>query len=341
MLKMILLAILTVVASSSGLSQQTNSVTLFPVDLGEKCGYIDQQGKVVVTPQFDICKPFNEGLAGVSRSGKTGYIDETGKILIPLEFDYFYPETFYEGLAPIQVRNKNGDLEQGYVDKLGTIRLLDGVSETDFFSEGLAVVKRNGKYGYIDKHMNFVIPPQFDFAKSFDSGRAAVFNISGDISGNRSGKQYYIDTLGRKVFDCGFKFCSDFSEGLAPIENKYNQNGYIDTNGNVVIKPHFNYGCYFHEGLACVQNSDEKWGYIDKSGKLVIEPKFDEAEDFSSDGVAVVKVGEKYGFIDKKGDFIITPQFDSAEWINGLGLVEVDGIKKYVDRSNRTIWQRR
>jgi hypothetical protein len=333
MLKMIVIVILTAVGSSVGLSQQTNSVKLFPFDSGSKCGYINQHGEIIVVPQFDICKVFNEGLAGVSLSEKSGYIDGTGKIVIPIKFDYFYPESFWEGLAPIQVRNKNGKLEQGYVDKSGKVKLLAGVSETDFFSEGLAAVKKNEKYGYIDKTMKFVIPPQFDSAGSFDSGRAAVLDIYRDRS-----KQYYIDTSGRKVFDCDTKFCSGFSEGLAMIENKYNQHGYIDINGKVVIKPRFNYGCYFKEGLSCVQNSDEKWGYIDKSGEFVIQPQFDEAEDFSPDGVAPASLNGKWGFIDKTGKFLVEPLFEKAEWINGLGFVEFEGKKRYINSKNIFVW---
>jgi hypothetical protein len=39
---------------------------------GGKWGYIDAQGTVVVSPQFDAARPFREGLAAVRVDGRVG-----------------------------------------------------------------------------------------------------------------------------------------------------------------------------------------------------------------------------------------------------------------------------
>lgn len=324
-----LLLFVLLIQTSVCLSQESESQKLFPFDSGDKCGYINQKGEVIVAPQFDLCIGFNEGMAGVSLSNKYGYIDESGQLVIPLKFDGFYPESFVEGLAPVEIRNASGGTDLGYVDKIGNLKILRGISEIGHFSEGLAEVKKNGKSGYIDKNFRFVIPPKYDVAWTFSEGRAYV---------SRSGRGYYIDKSGRKVIngrdsDHG----SSFSEGLALFRSKYYGYGYMDINGKTVLEPHPNYYCPFKEGMACAE-IDGKWGYIDKTGNFVISPKFDEAEDFSSDGVAVVKIDESYGFIDKKGEFIISQKFEKAEWLAGLGLVEINGVKKYVDRKGQTIF---
>ena len=49
------------------------------------------------------------------------------------------------------------------------------------FSEGLAVVRVNHKFGFIDRLGDVVIEPQFDCASSFAGGMAAV-NIGGTFS---------------------------------------------------------------------------------------------------------------------------------------------------------------
>jgi hypothetical protein len=46
--------------------------------------------------------------------------------------------------------------------------------QADDFSEGLARVQKDNKWGYIDKTGKFVIPPKFDEASSFSQGWALV-----------------------------------------------------------------------------------------------------------------------------------------------------------------------
>src|SRR5690606_18758861 len=67
------------------------------------------------------------------------------------------------------------------------------------FSEGLAAVKKGGKWGYIDVNNKAVIDFQFDYARRFKQGRAIV--QKGDCYGviNKEGKfvipPYYYDLI--------------------------------------------------------------------------------------------------------------------------------------------------
>ena len=60
----------------------------------------------------------------------------------------------------------------------------------DVFHEGLARVKKNGKYGYINKEGEEVIKCQYDDASNFHEGLAAV---------KKNEKKYYIDNLGNEL----------------------------------------------------------------------------------------------------------------------------------------------
>ena len=50
--------------------------------------------------------------------------------------------------------------------------------EALLFSEGLAAVKKNGKWGYIDETGKVVIPFQYDQAYTFNEGKAVVGTLS-------------------------------------------------------------------------------------------------------------------------------------------------------------------
>ena len=73
----------------------------------------------------------------------------------------------------------------------------------------LALVKKNGKIGYISKDGNFKIEPQFKSAKSFSDGLAAVEN---------GGKWGFIDTKGTWIIPATFSDAKDFNSGIAIVK---------------------------------------------------------------------------------------------------------------------------
>ncbi|MCP2728899.1 WG repeat-containing protein [Limnofasciculus baicalensis] len=269
---------------------QSSISTLTPVKVEDKWGYKDQNGQLVITPQFEKAGKFSEGLAEVKIGSKWGYIDQSGRVLIKPEFDKVW--SFSEG----QARVKFGD-KSTYIDKTGKI-LFD---EASSFFEGLARVKIGERYGYIDKTIQVVIPAQFDKAWNFSEGLAVV------KIGDRYG---YIDKTGELVNQPRFEQAWSFSEGMAlvRISDKY---GYIDKAGELVSQLFEEVGS-FSEGLATVK-INEKWGYINKTGQLVIQPHFSVASNFCQGKASVelknkllglLPMGEQVGYIDKTGKFI-------------------------------------
>ncbi len=233
---------------------------------------------------------------------------------------------FSEGLAQIKIDGK-----WGYIDKTGSVVIQPQFDKTDNFSEGLARVWISGKnWGYIDQTGNFVIPQQFtdDNSSNFSEGlaRACLADTCG-----------FIDKIGRFVIERKYYNVFDFQEGLAGIQigGKW---GFIDKNDNVVIKPQFNEVGHFSEGLADV-NIANKWGYIDKNGNVVIKPQFDYNHTFS-EGLAVVKTNGKWGYIDNKGNVVIKQQFDDAKnFSQNLAIVKVGNKWGYINKSGNFVIQ--
>jgi len=211
----------------------------------------------------------------------------------------------------------------------------------------------DGKHGFIDESGNvkFMLPEEVYTIFAFSEGLA----VAGKRVPNTNGRWGFIDETGKYVIEAKFIMVKRFSEGLAAVvfkenENAYSKVGYIDQTGHMVIPPRFSgeggvSERGFSEGLAAVKvNKDrvDKWGYIDKSGKLVIEPQFAAAGPFS-EGRAMVGIAEpswsinyKWGFIDTEGRWVTKPQYESAsEFSEGLAPVLMNDRVGFIDLQGR------
>ena len=194
------------------------------------------------------------------------------------------------------------------------------------FSEGLAKVQLHGKYGCIDTKGKEVIPCIYDYADSFSEGLAKV---------QLNGKWGYIDTKGEKVIPCIYDGADSFSEGLTMVQlnGKW---GYIDTKGKEVIPYIYDYAESFSEGFAKVQQNG-KCGCIDTKGKEVIPCIYDYAESFS-EGLAMVQLNGKWGYIDTKGEKVIPCIYDGAGFFSeGLAMVQLNGKWGYIDTKGKEV----
>ena len=101
---------------------------------------------------------------------------------------YDWKGKYYEGLASVKLNGK-----WGFIDKTGKEVTPIKYDYAVGFSEGLASVKLNNKYGFIDKTGKEVIPIKYDDAYMFSEGLAEV---------KLEGKYFYINRKGECVKDC-------------------------------------------------------------------------------------------------------------------------------------------
>lgn len=86
--------------------------------------------------------------------------------------------------------------------------LLAAWDKACYFSEDLAAVKKDGKWGYVDRQHQIRIKPQYDGAFSFSEGRAAVV---------QSGKWGYIDAHGNVAVPLQYANARVFQSGAAEV----------------------------------------------------------------------------------------------------------------------------
>lgn len=135
------------------------------------------------------------------------------------------------------------------------------VEDAGAYVDGLASVKVGGRWGYMDRMGQLIIPPQFEEAGWFSGGAAAV---------KRDGRWGYIDRTGRLFVEPQFDQASSFSRGLAPVKVG-DLWGYVDRTGRMVIAPQFEIAYPFWDTITAARLGG-RWVVIDVTGRVVFDP---------------------------------------------------------------------
>ena len=210
----------------------------------------------------------------------------------------------------------------GFINKGGDWIIPSRYEEAYYFSEGLAAVKYFGYWGFIDRKDEWKIEPEYRDAKPFKEGLACVMKY------NSWG---YIDKKGSWHFEPKLKVVSSFSDGKAIIKN---DEGFvfINTDGDRILKHSFERALPFAEGLAFVIFNGYK-GYIDRNGNWLIKHDYEEAYSFS-EGLALIRDGKKYGFIDQEGEIEVAVEFEDANYFKeGLAAVQKHDRWGYINQT--------
>jgi len=206
-----------------------------------------------------------------------GLINVNGLLLVGLN---------YENIALIGrdyfVGEKRKEVQQ-YFRILDETLLFDKEFEVakPFSEKGLARVKVKGKWGFINRQGNFIIPPLYDLVGEFSEGLAPI------LIENKVG---FINEHGKIIIDPKYEFPTNakfnslehqiesyrFVHGLCPVvlNSKY---GYIDQEDKIKVNITYAFASHFNTELAKVGvELDEEvlYGIIDKTGQWKIEPKF-------------------------------------------------------------------
>ena len=138
------------------------------VRAGDLWGFIDKSGSVVVEPQDDAVR-FKDSLAAVEKDELKGYIDASGNVVIPLQYEV--AGAFEQGRAWAKL-----DGEYRMIDKTGAeigANRWDNVFSEFAFTD-LCRVCRGGLWGYVNLNDEIVLNPVYEKATRLSDGLAAV-----------------------------------------------------------------------------------------------------------------------------------------------------------------------
>lgn len=156
-----------------------------------KFGYVDRTGRTVVPFIYDMTFCYSEGVASVKKDGKWGVIDRAGKPVVPFIYDCI-AGAFENHQAEAILHGEKGYIDlNGYFHRqpIQPSKHIQALSREETpipkaisvdyelitkFKYGLAVIKKDNRYGYVDRFGDIVIPIEYTRATAFSEGIAAV-----------------------------------------------------------------------------------------------------------------------------------------------------------------------
>lgn len=206
--------------------------------------------------------------------------------------------------------------------------------------------ERERLWGFIDASGAEIVPIEFDDARSFANGRAAV---------SVDGAWGFITRDGAVVIEPQYAAVGDFSaEGMAWAE-KDGTVGYLSTDGRWEIEPTFHAAYRFTGRTALagmvvgrtstrisgsMSNPIYSYGLITRDGAWLVEPLDDSDPSYwsaggsFSEGLCAVQVGgHAFGYIDETGSMVIPARYPQAgSFSDGLALVRrAEGGYRLID----------
>ncbi|OQA95412.1 MAG: KWG Leptospira [Bacteroidetes bacterium ADurb.Bin217] len=241
---------------------------------GEKWGFMDTLGNIVIPPSYEDAMGFYNNIAAVKKNDKWGFINTKDSIIIPFIFSNvknFKNNRFW-------VKN---DSAWALIDRNFNQLTEFEFNEVSYFEEGLAYVKKKSDWGFIDTMGNKIIDYKFYLANEFSEGLAFVCSTD-SLCG-------YINKQGEiKVpFIYSYMYGGEFKEGIALVNKIIRDTslyGCINIKGDVIVPIKYFICChdfdYFNKGLGrfLISNDDNirvinyaKVFYFDKNGIFYYE----------------------------------------------------------------------
>lgn len=348
--------------------------TYYPEEISCKYGFIDGTGKLIVPVEYDYATDYYGGYSVVTKDGKKGLIDIEGDIVIPIEYDNVIVSNLSNhdnnGLVGVVSNNRMGFFDL----KAREMRIpfvFDEVIDSQFL-EGLAVVKKEGKYFYINEKGTKLTPDggEWDGAFSFNKGHAVVvrdgiyylINDAFDIVDTIGAPQWISIIKESGITIVGYSnndwlilddvACNGIRLNYYMIQECGNQyfiasnkdktgrirKGIIDLKGNVVEPIHY-------DEIYCCTNGfvlkrKNQWSYLDSSDGDInhVTTITCQESDCMFEGLARIIKRGKYGFVDNNGKVIIPNKYDySGNFHDGRAVVMKNNKWGYIDKDGKAL----
>ncbi|WP_210258801.1 WG repeat-containing protein [Rhizobium sp. WYCCWR 11152] len=195
----------------------------------------------------------------------------------------------------------------GYIDRATLEPRIDRKFEVALpFSEGLAAVRSEGKFGYINSSGEMVIAPAFDLARPFRKGHAEV--VVGDKAG-------IIDRTGKLVLPTNYARAIPFGARAAVVRP-----------GKAVAPDFIGLPRFMIGELFFVERNDRPYLLVDlPSGKILKDELAIKEFEFGTFVWAAQPGDKRYGLLAPDGTWKIEPRFETVGKLYGRRAIVCNG----------------
>jgi hypothetical protein len=318
----------------------------------ERCGYINDEGKFIIAPEFEATGDWAKDAGRVWRGDRVGSIDRNGRYITEplssrLSFNggggYSVEVNGKQLMTDHALRPLNSELwddlngikldrrlrhEPEYiaVGRGGLFGLADGkgkvILEPKYQEIGWRthefplLFKEHNSFGHLAESGQPISAQRWDEAGMFHNKLASV---------SRAGKCGYIDRAGLVVIPLAFDECRPFHYAGATVVRKENSFSLVGRNGVVIRDSLANAGNPSDDGKPIAVRVQDKWGAMDMKGNFPITAEFDGVEPLDISGpepmvplgprtvAFIVTIQGKHGIMDAAGKWILPAKFDQVD----------------------------
>jgi hypothetical protein len=240
-------------------------------------------------------------------------------------------------------RRSKGKIIRGALDRNGKEQFPE-LDHLGFFHCDLAVAELDGKSGYVDRSLQWVIPPEFDLCDDFSEEFAFVQSNGNCMLINRTGETVRVwdEQFVTGTFRNGLCAVSQMSDG-----GERRSVAYTDTAGDFIIP--FGEEMLITSLTEIIGDNDDYcdglirhivsglYGFINCGANIIIPPVFDHAARFSG-GLAAVRRNGLYGYINTKGEESISFSYECAGTFEGnYAPVKTNGSAYFIDKAGKMV----
>lgn len=284
-------------------------------------GYIDETGKFIIDPDFEVAWSFIKGSAVVRKDGKYGMIDKNGDWIMEPVYDSVIP---FSSECFIAIKDSLfGFAQHG----TGKEIIAPRYEQVYYYTNNLCVVQKGRALGIVNENGQIVCEPVLQDLKEMN-GRMAIV-IQSDTTNE-------MDMLWNLIGEGNLKRGLINSKGKYVTECKYDE--IFDDELNGYYYPFIRDERYVNDSVVNdVPVMIGTYGIIDSTGRVLSEPIFTEIPVYG-DGMFRVKLNGKYGYADLTGHVTIPPQWDFAvAFSEGKAIVSDNGKSSIIGKDGSVI----